>query len=88
VLTGVKGSLADLEYVFELVDGSARDADGNAIPESTNDAAPFTGEFSSEPAAQRMLNFIEMRYSVPTGPIIRCYSTQVGNNITVTCKRN
>ena len=88
VLTGVKGSLSDLEYVFELVDGSARDADGNVIPENTVEAAPFTGEFSSEPAAQRMLNFIEMRYSVPTGPFIKCYSTQVGNNITVTCKRH
>lgn len=88
VLTGVTGSLGTLEYVFELVDDSARDADGNLIPDSTSDAAPYDGEFSSEPNAQRMINFIETRYSVWMGPVIKCFSTQIGHNIIVTCKRN
>lgn len=87
VLTGVAGSIGELEYVFELLDDSARDADGNVIPDETIDAAPFEGEFSSEPAAERMMNFIETSYSVWTGPVIKCFSTQVGKNIIVTCKR-
>ena len=88
LLTGLTGSLSELEYVFELVDGSARDADGNLIPGNENEAAPFSGEFSSEASAQRMLNFINTWYTAPTKlTVIRCSSVQVGNNIIVTCKR-
>jgi hypothetical protein len=88
VLTGVDGSLGELEYVFELVDGSARDADGNMIPRSSVEAAPFEGTFSSTQAAQRMVNFIQAWYVVSSGPVIQCSSKQVGNNIIVTCKRS
>ena len=88
VLTGVDGSIAELEYVFELVDGSARDADGNVIPRSAVEAAPFEGTFSSGRTAQRMVNFIHAWYVAPTGPVIQCSSKQVGNNIIVTCKRS
>ena len=87
VLTGVDGSLGELEYVFELVDGSARDADGNVIPRSAFEAAPFEGAFSSQVSAQRMVNFIQAWYAPSTGPVIQCSSKQVGNNIIVTCKR-
>ncbi len=87
VLTGVDGSLGELEYVFEFVDGSARDADGNSIPGNVIEAAPFEGTFSSNVSAQRMANFIQTWYSSSTGPVIQCTSTQVGNNIIVTCKR-
>lgn len=88
VLTGVDGSLGELEYVFELVEGSARDADGNLIPGSAVEAAPFEGTFSSELTAQRMVNFIRTWYIAPSGPVIKCTSKQVGNNIIVTCKRS
>lgn len=88
VLTGVDGSIGALEYVFELVDGSARDADGNVIPLSAIEAAPFEGAFSSQVTAQRMVSFIQTWYVAPTGPVIRCSSKQVGNNIIVTCKRS
>lgn len=88
VLTGIDGSLGDLEYVFELVDGTARDADGNVIPRSAVEAAPFEGTFSSQITAQRMVNFIQAWYVAPTGPVIQCSSKQVGNNIVVTCKRS
>lgn len=88
VLTGVDGSLGELDYVFELVDGSARDADGNIIPVSIVEAAPFEGTFSSELAAQRMVDFIRMWYVSSVRPVIECYSTQIGNNIIVTCRRN
>lgn len=87
VLTGVEGSLGKLEYVFELVDGSARDADGNAIPGNVIEAAPFEGTYSSNVTAQRMVNFIHGWYASPTGPVIKCTSKQIGNNIIVTCKR-
>jgi hypothetical protein len=87
VLTGVEGSLGELEYVFELVDGSARDADGNVIPANIIEAAPFEGTYSSNVTAQRMVNFIQSWYSGATGPVIKCSSKQIGNNIIVTCKR-
>ena len=88
VLTGIDGSLSELEYVFELVDGSARDADGNVIPRSGFEAAPFEGTFSSQVTAQRMVDFIQSWYAPSTGPVIQCSSKQVGNNIVVTCKRS
>ena len=87
VLTGVDGSLGDLRYVFELVDGSARDADGNVIPRNENEAAPFEGTFRTERTAQRMVNFIQLRYVTPSSPNIQCSCREVGNDIIVTCKR-
>ena len=87
VLTGVDGSLGDLRYVFELVDGSTRDADGNVIPRSEIEAAPFEGRFGSERTAERMVSFIHERYSILNRRTIKCSSTQVGNDIIVFCKR-
>ncbi len=73
--------------MFELVDGSARDADGNVIPRNNVEAAPFEGTFSSQLTAQRMVSFIQTWYAPSTGPLIQCSTRQVGNNIVVTCKR-
>lgn len=87
VLTGVDGSLGGLKYVFELVDGSARDAEGNVIPRNVFEAAPFEGTFRSERTAQRMVDFIRVRYVTPTNPDIQCSWRQVGSDIIVTCKR-
>lgn len=87
VLTGVEGSVGDLDYVFELVEGSARDADGNVIPQSAAEAAPFEGTFSSESTAKRMVGFIQTWYAAPSGPVVKCTSTQDGNTITVSCRR-
>lgn len=87
VLTGIEGSLGDIDYVFELVEGSARDADGNVIPDSAAEAAPFEGAFSSESGARQMVSFIQTWYAAPSGPVITCTSKQDGNNITVTCRR-
>lgn len=88
VLTGVDGSLSRLEYVFELAEGSARDADGNVIPATDSEAAPYVGEFSTHGGAERMVNFIQTGYLVPTGSFITCWSKAADNTITVTCKRN
>lgn len=88
MLTGLTGSLSELQYVFELLDGSARDADGNLIPGDESEAAPFSGEFSSEASAERMLNFINTWYTAPTRlTVIKCSALQVGKNFIVTCKR-
>jgi hypothetical protein len=87
VLTGVDGSLGDLRYVFELVDGSARDADGNVIPRNVVEAAPFEGRFRSERGAQRMIDFIRVRYVAPTNPDVQCSARYEGNDIIVTCRR-
>ena len=87
VLTGVDGSLGDLRYVFELVDGSTRDADGNVIPRNAVEAAPFEGRFGSERTAERMVNFIETRYAAFDLRTIKCSSTHSGNDIIVICER-
>ena len=87
VLTGVDGSLGELRYVFELVDGSTRDADGNVIPRSAVEAAPFEGRFGSERTAQRMVDFINDRYVTLRRTTIKCSSTQLGNEIIVLCRR-
>lgn len=86
-LTGLDGSLGELTYVFELLDDSARDADGNVIPDSAADAAPFDGRFTSEDRAQQIINFIETWYTPNIGFVIKCSSKQYGNHIIVTCKR-
>ena len=88
LLTGIDGSLSRLEYVFELADGSARDADGNVIPATDNEAAPYVGEFSTHNGAQRMVDFIQGTYLVPTGSFVTCWSKMLCNTVTVTCKRN
>ena len=88
VLTGVSGSLGNLDYMFELVDGSARDPDGNLIPGRASEAAPFEGAFSSELAAQRMLDFVTYWYPSSTGLVIECSTKQIGSEIILTCKRS
>jgi len=88
VLTGLEGSLGELRYVFELLEDSARDADGNVIPDSVADAAPFDGTFSSEGRAQQIINFIETWYTPNIGFVIKCTSKQYRNHIVVTCKRS
>ena len=88
VLTGVSGSLGDLDYLFELVDGSARDPDGNAIPGRRSEAAPFEGAFSSELAAQRMVDFVTYWYPSSTELVIKCSTKRVGSEIILTCKRS
>ena len=88
VLTGLEGSLGELRYVFELLDDSATDADGNVIPDSVADAAPFDGRFSSEGRAQQIINFIETWYMPNIGFVIKCSTKQYRDHIVVTCKRS
>ena len=88
VLTGLEGSLGELRYVFELLDDSARDPDGNVIPDSVDAAAPFDGTFSSEGRAQQIINFIETWYTPNIGFVIKCSSKHYRDHIVVTCKRS
>jgi hypothetical protein len=85
-LTGLEGSLTEIRYAFELVDGSARDADGNLIPSSANEAAPYVGIFSTQAFAEDMVDFIVRWYS-EGGAQVLCRSEESSGGVTVTCKR-
>ena len=85
-LTGLEGSFGEIRYAFELVDGSARDADGNLIPSSATEAAPYVGIFSTQAFAQDMVDFIVRWYS-EGGAQVQCRSEESSGGVTVTCKR-
>lgn len=86
VLTGLDGTLFSIRYTFELREGSARDADGNLIPSSADQAAPYSGIFSSDAQADALLDFINTWYAEEMAPLI-CRSETTSGGITVTCKR-
>ena len=85
-LTGLEGTLTAIRYTFELVEGSARDADGNLIPSNSTEAAPYVGVFSSQILADEMANFIIRWYS-EGGAQVQCRSEVTSGGVTVTCKR-
>ena len=85
-LRGLEGSLTEIRYTFELVEGSARDADGNLIPSSSTEAAPYVGVFSTQVFANDMVEFIVRWYS-EGGAQVQCRSEVSSGGVTVTCKR-
>lgn len=85
-LTGLEGSMTAIRYTFKLVAGSARDADGNLIPSSATEAAPYSGVFSSHALAADMVNFIIRWYS-EAGAQVDCTSTVTSGGVAVVCKR-
>jgi hypothetical protein len=85
-LTGLEGSLTEIRYTFELVEGSARDADGNLIPSTLAEAAPYVGIFSTQAFANDMVDFI-VRWYAEGGARLQCRSEESSSGVTVTCKR-
>jgi hypothetical protein len=85
-LTGLEGSITEIRYTFELVEGSARDADGNLIPSTASEAAPYSGIFSTQAFAENMVDFIVRWYS-EEGAQVQCRSESSSSGVTVTCKR-
>ena len=86
VLTGLDGTLFSLSYTFEFEEGSARDADGNLVPSSADQAAPYSGVFSNDANAEALVDFINEWYSQEMAPLI-CSSENSSSGVTVTCKR-
>ena len=85
-LTEVEGSLFSISYKFELQEGSARDADGNLIPASAAEAAPYSGVFSNEENAEALVDFVTRWYSQERAPIV-CYTEEGSGGVVVTCRR-
>jgi hypothetical protein len=85
-LTGLEGSLTEIRYTFEFVEGSARDADGNLIPSNSTQAAPYVGVFSTQKFASDMVDFI-VRWYAEGGAQVQCRSEESSGGVTVTCKR-
>lgn len=85
-LTGLEGSLTEIRYTFKLREGSARDADGNLIPSTSAEAAPYVGTFSAQELADDMVNFI-LRWYSEGGAQVQCRAEESSDGITVTCKR-
>lgn len=85
-LTGIEGSITDIRYTFELVEDSARDADGNLIPANATAAAPYQGLFSEQRFADQMTAFIIGWYS-QEGAQVACRSEVTSDGIVVICKR-
>lgn len=85
-LSGLEGSLSEISYSFELMEGSVRDADGNLIPDTAAAAAPYHGVFSTQPFADRMVDFITDWYAQGGGQV-QCRSEVSSGGVTVVCKR-
>lgn len=85
-LTGLEGTLTGIRYTFALVEGSAMDADGNLIPSTSAEAAPYVGMFSTQAFANDMVDFIIRWYS-EGGAQVQCRSEVSSGGVTVTCKR-
>ncbi len=75
-----------LRFEFEYMTGSAKDADGNTIPENSGQAENFEGTFGSETAANTMTNYITSWYGASLGSW-SCSSSFGGGKITVTCRK-
>jgi hypothetical protein len=85
-LTGLEGSLTEIRYSFELMEGSARDADGNLIPDTAAEAAPYHGVFSTQANAEQLVDFITRWYAEGGGQV-QCTAEYSPGGVTVTCKR-
>ena len=87
-LSGVSGSIGNIEYLLTYVPGSARDADGNLIPDRAERAAPYVGEFGSEDAAMTMSHWItEWFGQIGTGGVSCRMIQGGGSDVTVHCVR-
>lgn len=87
VLTGVEGGPLEMKYTFSVLDGSLKDADGNLIPTTAAEAAPYLGVFSTQPFANEMREFILGWYAQQSPPLISCALSEDRDGVTVTCKR-
>ncbi len=87
VLNGMEGTLLDTKYTFRILEGSVKDADGNLIPTTAAEAAPYLGVFSTPIFADEMRAFILGWYAQQSPPLITCTSSEDRDGITVTCKR-
>lgn len=84
-LAGLESS-NDNVFDFEYLPGSAREVDGNFIPEDDETAQSWQGRFSTSARADRMANFINHWF---TGAFQNyfCSSAASGNETIVTCRR-
>ena len=87
-VSGLEGSFEEgVQITFQYQPGSAKDADGNNIPETQEEAQQFQGTFSSVDTANAMANFIATWYSLSTGGGVSCSSTVTETEIVITCKK-
>lgn len=85
-ITGVTGDLSTgvIEIEFQYQVGTAKDADGNSIPEFQEEADPFVGSFSTPQSANQMEIFLTGMFS---GTSYSCKTVQDGENVVLTCKK-
>jgi hypothetical protein len=86
LLTGLDGTLFSLVYTFEFEKGTARDADGNLVPSTAEEAAPYSGVFSTTANAEALIDFINEWYSGEMAPLV-CSAESTSGGVTVTCKK-
>ncbi|MEM8548386.1 MAG: hypothetical protein AAGF46_09520, partial [Pseudomonadota bacterium] len=73
-------------FEFTAQPGTARDADGNLIPENAVAAQTFAGTFAGDEGARRMMDHLNFWFS-GTLSGYTCTSTDNGHHIIVTCRR-
>lgn len=83
-LVGIDGDLFDVEYIFEYKEGSAKDPDGNIIPDSLAAAEYYVGVSSSFGNFERLSTYIAGWFSVSG---VKCESEDDGLEISLTCKK-
>jgi hypothetical protein len=84
-LTDVGGTYYDgVEYTFEYIEGSAKDSDGNTIPDSLAAAAPYVGVSSTQANAEALATYITDWFS---GSGVSCTLTEDDSETIVTCKK-
>ncbi|PCI71343.1 MAG: hypothetical protein COB38_05820 [Gammaproteobacteria bacterium] len=84
-LTGVSGSFEEgITFEFEYKEGTAKDSNGNTIPESAAQANNYQGTYNTQSAANTMTTFISSWYS---GGGLICTSVAVKGKVVVTCKK-
>ncbi len=83
-LVGLEGDLFHVEYTFEYKEGSAKDPDGNIIPDSLSAAESYVGVSSSLENFERLSSYIADWFS---GSGVKCTSADTGVEITLTCKK-
>lgn len=85
-LTGITETAeGTVVLTFKYRTGSAVDADGNSIPESSADAAPYAGTYSSSDLAATMQTYIINSYGYSG---ISCTVSETEDHITLTCKKS
>ncbi|MEO0574421.1 MAG: hypothetical protein AAF004_03085 [Pseudomonadota bacterium] len=71
---------------FEYLEGSAREPDGNFIPEDDETAQSWQGRFTTPARAERMRHFIDHWFTGGFKNYV-CSSSANGNETIVTCRR-